>query len=79
MKSDIEKADVPVLRIKDSNNISADISKKLNYLSSKILSYNDQIFSMVPKHEMLTMCASGKDRTEVWLNMIRLYLQSQIN
>lgn len=47
----------------DKDNISADISKKLNYLNHRILNSKDPILEKAPKHETLTMCASGKDRT----------------
>lgn len=63
LKKDVEKADVLFYRGADKENISSDISRKLNYLSHQISNSNDFIFLKVPKHETLTMCASGKDRT----------------
>ncbi|AIL65767.1 hypothetical protein NOVO_07110 [Rickettsiales bacterium Ac37b] len=63
LRKNVEKADVFFLRRNDKNNISADISKKMNYLNNKILNSKDQILGLVPKSEVLTMCASGKDRT----------------
>lgn len=63
LKQDIEKADAIFYRGADKENISSSISRKLNYLSNQISDSNDSIFKDVPKHETLTMCASGKDRT----------------
>ncbi|WP_341794544.1 hypothetical protein [Rickettsia endosymbiont of Rhinocyllus conicus] len=63
LKQDIEKADAIFYRGADKENISSSISRKLNYLSNQISNSNDSIFKDVPKHETLTMCASGKDRT----------------
>lgn len=59
----IEKADVVFARGADKENISVDISRKLNYLSHQISNSEDFVFRKVPKYEILTMCASGKDRT----------------
>lgn len=63
LKKDVEKSDRILFREDDKNNISADISKKLNYLNNRILNSKDSILSKTLKHETLTMCASGKDRT----------------
>ncbi|XVN43522.1 MAG: hypothetical protein RCG15_04505 [Candidatus Rickettsia vulgarisii] len=63
LKKDVEKSDKILLREEDKNNISADISKKLNYLNNRILNSKDPILLKALKHETLTMCASGKDRT----------------
>lgn len=63
LKKDVEKSDVFFLRTEGKANISADISKKLNYLNNKILNSKDPILEKALKHETLTMCASGKDRT----------------
>lgn len=63
LKKDIEKADVAFFRGADKENISSVISRKLNNLSYKVLDSKDLVLSRVPKHEVLTMCASGKDRT----------------
>ncbi|MGX6960045.1 MAG: hypothetical protein ACIPMY_02110 [Rickettsia endosymbiont of Pentastiridius leporinus] len=65
LRKDLEKADVIFLRGADKENINIDISRKFNHLSNKILNSNtnDQILNKIPKHEPLTMCASGKDRT----------------
>ncbi|WP_341790546.1 hypothetical protein [Rickettsia endosymbiont of Polydrusus tereticollis] len=63
LKKDIEKADVVFARGADKENISVDISRKLNYLSHQISNSEDFVFRKVPKYEILTMCASGKDRT----------------
>jgi len=63
LRKDIEKADVTFFRGADKENISSDISRKLNFVSTGIANSNDFIFLKVPKHETLTMCASGKDRT----------------
>jgi hypothetical protein len=63
LKKDVDKSNVIFSRGEDKDNISADISKKLNYLNNRILNSKDPILSKAPKHETLTMCASGKDRT----------------
>ncbi len=63
LKKDIDKSNVIFFRGDDKDNISADISKKLNYLNNRILNSKDPILEKALKHETLTMCASGKDRT----------------
>ncbi|WP_341793205.1 MULTISPECIES: hypothetical protein [unclassified Rickettsia] len=63
LRKDVEKADVAFFRGADKENISSDISRKLNFVSTGITNSKDFVFRKVPKHEVLTMCASGKDRT----------------
>ncbi|WP_342270181.1 hypothetical protein [Rickettsia endosymbiont of Orchestes rusci] len=63
LRKDVEKADVAFFRGADKENISVDISRKLNFVSTGITNSKDFVFRKVPKHEVLTMCASGKDRT----------------
>lgn len=63
LRKDVEKADVVFFRGMDKENISSSISRKLNNLSYQVLNSKDPILRRVPKHEVLTMCASGKDRT----------------
>ncbi|MFY9589158.1 hypothetical protein [Rickettsia endosymbiont of Halotydeus destructor] len=63
LKNDVEKADVPVRIFGDKENINLKISTALNALTEKITNIKDGPLSKIPKEEILTMCASGKDRT----------------
>ncbi len=51
------------IRVNDTENLSLTVSTKMNLLSYKLRQSRNPVFAKIPKPIMLTMCASGKDRT----------------
>lgn len=65
LKPLVQQAD-SLLRFGDAENVSLQASTELNFLTYKLQNidrFEGSIFAKFPTSEMLTMCASGKDRT----------------
>jgi hypothetical protein len=63
LRKTVEKANVWFRMSGDKENVNLSVSKKLNYLTKEITNSTSDLLSAITKYEILTMCASGKDRT----------------